>query len=160
VRVTERLVLRPFTRETAETILSGERDALWAVDYPTPGDQVISRHVLKAAGPLTGPWLPYQMSLRDSGLVVGGAGYHSIPSPEGTVEIGYGVAPSAQRRGYATEAAHSLIELARDLGAKRVVAHTDGGNAGSRAVLDGLGFRLARAEDGVEDGYLYVLELL
>lgn len=154
--MTERLVLRAFTHELAERIVGGERDDTWVDGYPTDGDVVVARHVLRSE--LRGAWVPYQLALRTTGLVVGGAGYHGPPNVEGTVEVGYGIAASAQRNGYATEATRALIEQAIELGAKRVVAHTDSDNTASRRVLETLGFALVHAEDEVEDGYYYVLE--
>lgn len=150
-------MLRPFTQDIAARIATEERDETWAEDYPTRGDVVIARHVLR--GELVGVWVPYQVVLRATGEVVGGAGYHSPPDAEGNVEIGYGIAASAQGRGIATEAAAALVEQARALGVKRVLAHTDSGNAASRRVLENLGFTLVRAVDDVEHGYFYVLEL-
>ncbi|WP_246465977.1 GNAT family N-acetyltransferase [Allocatelliglobosispora scoriae] len=152
---TERLELREFTYELAEQIVAGEREDTWAADYPTGGDVVVAQHVLRAQ--LRGEWVPYQLVLRESGTVIGGAGYHGPPNVEGTVEVGYGVAVSHQGRGYATEATRALVERAIELGAHRVVAHTDGSNAASRQVLENLGFALVRAEPQVEDGYYYML---
>jgi RimJ/RimL family protein N-acetyltransferase len=51
-----------------------------------------------------------------------------------------------------------LVERAIELGARRVVAHTDAGNGASRQVLENLGFTLVRAEAELEDGYYYVLK--
>jgi [ribosomal protein S5]-alanine N-acetyltransferase len=40
------------------------------------------------------------------------AGYKGTPSPDGQVEIGYGILKEFRRAGYATEAAQALIERA------------------------------------------------
>jgi RimJ/RimL family protein N-acetyltransferase len=44
-------------------------------------------------------------------LLIGSGGYKGRPV-EGAVEIGYGMVPEQQRRGYASEAAFALIERA------------------------------------------------
>ena len=59
------------------------------------------------------------------GEVIGTAGYKGPPDAEGMVEIAYGVIPSVEGRGYATEAAGALVRFAAaDPRVRRVRAHT------------------------------------
>lgn len=59
------------------------------------------------------------------GTLVGMCGFHAPPTPEGDVEIGYGLLPAARGQGYATEAARALAAYAfADLRVRRVVAET------------------------------------
>ena len=78
---------------------------------------------------------------RASGLVVGGIGFFGPPH-DGEVEIGYGIVPSRQGRGYATEALRAMITRAwADPRVRAVVAGTDPGNVASQRVLGKAGFR-------------------
>lgn len=70
------------------------------------------------------------------GEVVGLCGFKRTPSPEGSVEIGYGVAPERRRQGYAKKAVHLLTTKARDLGVRVVVAETQMNNVPSERVLE------------------------
>jgi [ribosomal protein S5]-alanine N-acetyltransferase len=58
------------------------------------------------------------------GAVVGTGGYKGPPTDEGSVEVGYSIVPSYQRRGLATEMAQGLVDTAFARGVRRVVAHT------------------------------------
>jgi RimJ/RimL family protein N-acetyltransferase len=81
--------------------------------------------------------------------VVGTGGYVGPPE-DGTVEIGYSVVPSWQRRGIATEASRALVDAAWERGARRVIAHTLPHLAPSIGVLERLGFaRDGEPEPGV-----------
>ena len=44
---------------------------------------------------------------KESGEIVGGAGFKGAPDDNGMVEIAYGIVPSREGRGYATEAARA-----------------------------------------------------
>ncbi|MDQ2893007.1 MAG: GNAT family N-acetyltransferase [Pseudomonadota bacterium] len=71
--------------------------------------------------------------------LVGGVGL--MPGPD-TYELGYWLTPAAWGRGYATEAARAVIEMARHaLPVSRLRAHHQLDNAGSARVLAKLGFR-------------------
>jgi len=85
----------------------------------------------------------YHLVERDSGLVVGGIGFLGVPHA-GVVEMGYGVVPSRQGRGYATEALDGLLRFAweADPTLESVVAGTDGDNVASQRVLEKTGFTL------------------
>lgn len=80
---------------------------------------------------------------RAQNAVVGDAGFKGRPNHDGTVEIGYGIAPAHRDRGYATEAVRSLVDWAfTHPEVKRVVAECAPDNPASTRVLDKSGFRL------------------
>jgi RimJ/RimL family protein N-acetyltransferase len=82
--------------------------------------------------------------------VVGLCGHHG-PPVDGTVEIGYNVAPARQRRGYATRAIELLVENARERDdIETVIAQTAPDNIASQRVLEHNGF--VRAGEGISDG--------
>lgn len=89
-----------------------------------------------------GTWYMYWMVVRDDPArpLVGCSGYKGPPSG-GTVEIGYGVVPEYQRRGYASEASRALVDAAfADSRVERVIAETLPGLDASIAVLGKCGF--------------------
>lgn len=94
-------------------------------------------------------WSPWYLVTRDEGLVVGIIGFKGPPA-SGTVEIGYSVVTSHQRRGYATEACEALVGWALAKGVTRVQAQTLPRLLASIRVLEKAGFRFVGA--GSEDG--------
>jgi RimJ/RimL family protein N-acetyltransferase len=73
--------------------------------------------------------------------VVGSAGFKGPPDAAGMVEIAYGVAPSREGRGYATEAARALVRFAAaDPRVRLVRAHTLPEPNASTRVLTKCGF--------------------
>ena len=77
------------------------------------------------------------------GTLVGLCGFKGPPDATGTVEIGYGLVPSAQGKGYATEAANRLIDRALTVPAvTRVTAETMPALLPSIGVLERCGLRL------------------
>lgn len=142
----ERLDLEPLSAASVAAVLGPRRGADWAEDFPTEGDTLIARGSADASDPAaTYPWCHYHLRERSSGQLVGGIGFHHPPQ-EGVVEIGYGVAPSRQRRGYATEAVNALVEVAFAHGAAAVVATVDADNVASRRVLEKAGFALVEGQ--------------
>lgn len=74
--------------------------------------------------------------------LIGSGGFRGEPTEDGTVEIGYGVLASHQRRGYATEAVRAMAAHAfRERRVKRIVADTMTDNQASIHVLEKIGFR-------------------
>jgi ribosomal-protein-alanine N-acetyltransferase len=140
-----RLLLRPVTPAVVGALVGGHRLADWADDYPAEGDLVIAG-LLDRAGPAAwsdddATWGQRQVIERRSGLVVGGIGFAGPPE-QGAVEVGYGIVPSRQGRGYATEAVRLMVTLAwRHPVVTAVLAHTDPGNVASQRVLEKAGFR-------------------
>ncbi len=147
------LVLRPLTPAVVRALVGGRRLDDWAADYPSDGDLVIAG-LLDRAGPAAwsggdASWGHRQVVERRTGLVVGGIGFAGPPQ-HGEVEVGYGIVPSRQRRGYATEAVLMMAALAwRDPEVTAVIARTESGNVASRRVLDKAGFRQVAAGEEI-----------
>lgn len=70
-------------------------------------------------------------------------GFKGIPNMLGEAEIGYGIEPAYQRKGYMTEAARLLVEWAFQSGrCLAVLAETRQDNLPSQHVLQKVGMRL------------------
>jgi RimJ/RimL family protein N-acetyltransferase len=84
--------------------------------------------------------------------LIGSAGYKGPPSPDGSVEVGYGIVRDHQRKGYASEAVRGLLTHAFAVPAvQRIIAETFPELTGSIGVLRKCGFRPlgAGSEPGV-----------
>ncbi|ADD43980.1 GNAT family N-acetyltransferase [Stackebrandtia nassauensis] len=65
------------------------------------------------ADPECAPWITRAIVDTTTGAVVGRAGFHGPPDPDGMVEVGYAVDPTHRRRGYARAAFEALLNRAR-----------------------------------------------
>ncbi|MEU8779890.1 GNAT family N-acetyltransferase [Streptomyces sp. NPDC048606] len=141
--VTQRLVLHPLSVPEAESLARGKprEHERWAPDYPTAADIAGARRHLDTCALRDDPqpFGPYEIRRREDGEAIGGLGFHGPPDENGTVTIGYGLAPSAQGRGYATEALRALLEFARTHGVTQVVGDTDRANLASQRVMAAAG---------------------
>jgi ribosomal-protein-alanine N-acetyltransferase len=93
---------------------------------------------------------------RETGLLIGEAGLFPLSPGGPDIALGYAFGREYWGRGYATEAARSVLEEAfGPLGLEHVVAITREANVGSRHVLEKLGFRMdgARHVWGAEQLY-------
>ncbi|MBV8368068.1 MAG: GNAT family N-acetyltransferase [Candidatus Eremiobacteraeota bacterium] len=89
--------------------------------------------------------------------VVGLCSYKDAPTPDGRVEIGYGIAATRRRRGHATEAVAALLDAARtDPDVRTVLADTAVDNVASQRVLVKNGFRRSGTRTDPVDGELVV----
>lgn len=95
------------------------------------------------------PWLGYWATVDGA---VAGSGMFKTRPVNGEVEIGYGVAPSVEGRGVATEIAKGLVKMAFDLGAQSVIAHTLPDGLASQRVLAKAGFQSVGQVIDPEDG--------
>jgi RimJ/RimL family protein N-acetyltransferase len=102
----------------------------------------------------TDPWHHgFALLDRESDTVVGSAGFKGPPDGDGMVEIGYGIVPGFQGRGYATEVAAALVTFAGESGQARLVrAHTLSSNRAPKRVLEKCGFRNVGEVMDPEDG--------
>jgi ribosomal-protein-alanine N-acetyltransferase len=87
-----------------------------------------------------GWWMWYAIR---SGELIGTAGLKGPPDANGVVEIGYGLVPEEEGRGYGTEAARAVFDwAARDPRVKRIVAETFPSLPRSVRVMEKLGMTL------------------
>ena len=135
--VTDRLELVPATVETARAALSDLPALGRALRAAIPASwppELLDRPALKFTldklrqGPSQAAWWLYFVVLRDESsgrTLIGSAGYKGPPTEDGTVEVGYGILPEYQRRGYASEAVRMLVTTAFAVPTvRRVIAET------------------------------------
>jgi RimJ/RimL family protein N-acetyltransferase len=90
---------------------------------------------------------------RKNRSVIGSAGFKGPPDAAGVVEIAYGIVPTSEGRGYATEAAGKLVEFAFASEDVRIVcAHTLPMPNASTRVLEKCGFRHTGSVVDPDDG--------
>lgn len=150
---TTRLVLHPIDESEATRICHrapGPGDE-WAADYPFAGDLAAVGSFLRATEQHgeQRPFGYYQIIRVDDGLTVGGAGFKGQPRG-GSVEVGYGLAPSARGHGYAAEAVTALLALAAHHGVVTVLADTTKDNVPSQRTLAAAGFTLVGADEDLQ----------
>jgi RimJ/RimL family protein N-acetyltransferase len=151
--VTERLVLHPMTVGEAERVVAGEPGSgdRWAPGYPTDGDVFAARRFLGTCA-ATGdpqPFGNYEIRRREDGRAIGGVGFHNPVDANGSVTIGYGIVPSAQGQGYASEALRGLLLFARAQGVTCVKGDADHDNIASHRVMLAAGMRPAGQDERV-----------
>lgn len=90
---------------------------------------------------------------KETGQIIGGAGFKGAPDADGVIEIAYGIVPSREGRGYATEAARALIHFAgKDPRVRLMRAHTLPTANASTRVLKKCGFAHVGDVVDPEDG--------
>lgn len=99
-------------------------------------------HWLRAsAARLRASWDGGNWMIVVGGEVVGLCRYREAPNAEGVVEIGYGVAKSRRRQGYATQAVAAMLDYAqKDPMVRYVIAGTSPTNLASQRALQKNGF--------------------
>lgn len=146
--VTTRLILHPLSPGEAERVVAGEPNSSdrWAPEYPADvrGERRFLSICASTGDPQ--PFGAYEIRRRDDGQAIGGVGFHGPPDPTNSVTIGYGLIPSAQGKGYASEALRALLAFARARGIRCVQGDTDQDNVASQHVMTAAGMRLF-AED-------------
>lgn len=162
---TRRLEYRPATPSTVRAALEG-REALgralgvavaesWPPEYLDHPALAFTLQRLEEFPVEAGWWLGF-LILRvpeRPPVLIGSAGYKGPPTPDGTVEIGYGIVAEFHRQGYASEAAEGLIVQAFGLPeVRRIIAETLPELAGSIGVLRRCGF--VRNGEGSEPGVI------
>ena len=105
-------------------------------------------------------WWTYFPIHKQENKLIGSGGYKGKPTPDGTVELGYEIAPAYRNRGLATEMTKGLIENAfRDERVKSIIAHTLGQANPSTKVLEKCGFKKVAEVNDPEDGLIWKWEL-
>ena len=83
--------------------------------------------------------------LKETDCVIGSVDFKYVPR-EGVTEVGYGLNPAYEGRGYMTEALTAFLALGKSLGIRTVLADTRPDNVRSQNVLKRCGFRFLREE--------------
>ena len=131
---TMRLTLHPASREEMEALMTAQEDPAMRAAYGEMPDGCL-------AHPEQWRWYaPWLIALKN-GTCIGDVCFKGL-GDDGAVEIGYGINPPHEGKGYATEAVDAMVHWAfRQPGVVRVEAETDPGNAASQRVLAKCGFR-------------------
>ena len=100
------------------------------------------------------PWrFGFGVVHRADNVLMGMGGFPGPPGPDGVVEIAYGIAPSYQGKGYATELANALIDFVlRNKNIRTIRAHTLPETSASTRVLQKCGFKKVRETIDPENG--------
>ena len=106
-----------------------------------------------------GWWTHFPIHKQDNKLI-GCGGYKGRPTQEGTVELGYEIAPAYRAKGLATEMTEGLILNAfSDNRVKSILAHTLGHYNASAKVLEKSGFVKTKEIYDPEDGLIWQWKL-
>lgn len=93
-------------------------------------------------------------------VAVGRAGYHGLPDPSGTVEIGYAVDPAYRRSGYARAALEALLQrAAREPQVHTVRVTISPDNVASHELASQYGFAEVGEQWDDEDGLEIIYEV-
>ena len=124
--------------------------------------ELSSEWLSQLESPTVDVWtLGFDMIDRATGMAIGGCGFKGPPGADRVVEIAYGVAPSYQGSGYATESAAALVAYAFRSGRVRLVrAHTRSSVNASSRVLTKCGFRAVGEVIDPEDGLVSRWEIV
>ncbi len=160
---TPHLTLRPTTAEQIRALIDHPERFEAVVGLPA-GDGLHGYYTSDAVSPT---WLaalrnaagadPWQGGFfvihRAQHCVIGAGGFKGPPDSEGMVEIGYGIVPAFEGRGFATEVARALVDYARASGRVRLTrAHTMPVENASTHVLRKCGFTFVGPVVDPEDG--------
>lgn len=144
---TERLILREFREADWPDILAYWRDPLYRRYNPDPEDveQTVSHLVdTFVSSQAEQPRRHWQLAIvdREDGRLLGNCGIRVDNAALRQANIGYELDPRAWGRGYATEAARSILDFGfAELGMCRVWAECVADNVRSARVLERLGMR-------------------
>lgn len=144
VLVTERLVLRPPHIDDVEelaTLANSRRIAEMLGRMPHPYDEHDARAFIENARRGQRAGCSYAITIADSGAFIGCAGIHG--GSDG-LELGYWIGEPYWGSGYATEAAHALVDLAfRATAIEKLYVSCRVINSASRRVIHKCGFQYA-----------------
>jgi RimJ/RimL family protein N-acetyltransferase len=148
------VTLRQLSLQESMDIAAGVRPLMgWADDFPQRGDHAATRYTSYVTDTDALPWSASWLIVAD-GLVVGTIGFKGGPV-NGELEVGYGVVPSHQRRGVATNALARLLDVVGERGLP-ITAETAAENIASQRVVTKNGFKETERRTTDQDGELIV----
>ena len=141
----QRTAVEPLTLDRAEVLLEGADAFARRFGYRVADDYLAFPEALPATvqalrGGMDPDWFSH-LVIEPTTMTVIGLGGFTGPPTDGSVEIGYSIAPAHRGRGHATEAARRWLDIATTRGVTLVRAHTLAEENPSTAVLRRLGFQ-------------------
>jgi len=95
---------------------------------------------MRVAEPSQHAWTTYWLIvIKDENIGAGMLGFKGYPNEDGSTEIGYGIDPAYQNKGYMSEAVQSLIDWAFTHPFCNIVTATEVYNPASKRLLEKLG---------------------
>lgn len=144
--VTPRLRLEPVTPDMAEAARAGQAAFVSAIGADAPAEwcQANLGLVARSVSPVWGRAPTRAIAIhRIEGAVIGDVRFEPSLRSRRQFEIGYGIARSRRRQGYAVEATGAVIDwLFDEAGAETILAGCDAANLASVRTLRRLGFWL------------------
>jgi ribosomal-protein-alanine N-acetyltransferase len=144
---TERLTLRPFRDDDWKAVHEYALDPEiskyqeWGPNSAKDTKLFVSK-CIQSTNSHKGNIFFFSITLKPSDTHIGGCVLTAEKSEPGEASIGYTIARSYWKNGYASEAANALLELAfTNLGLTRVTANCDSENIGSWRVMEKVGMR-------------------
>ena len=155
--------VEPLTLDRAEALLEGNDAFTRAFGLPVADGYLQFPEALPATvralrDGMDPDWFSYLIIDPTTTTIVGLGGFTGPPA-DGSVEIGYSIAPAHRGRAHATEAARRWIDIATARGVALVRAHTLAEESPSTAVLRRLGFRRTAEVTDPEAGAVWRWEL-
>lgn len=93
-------------------------------------------------------WLTYWLIvIREEHIGAGLLGFKGFPDEHGSTEIGYGIDPAYQGKGYMREAVQALVDWAFAHPVCRVITASEVENPASKRLLERLGAQLVSVSD-------------
>ena len=144
---TERLILREFESIDWPAVLAYQQDSRYLEFYPWPTrtESDVQKFVQCFLNEQSeSPRRRFQLAaiLRENGALIGNCGIRRKPDNDWEADIGCEIAPEHWRRGYATEAAKSMIDHGfGGMGLHRISSWCIADNRASARVLEKVGLR-------------------
>ena len=145
---TQRLILRDFVKDDWQAVLAYQSDPLylryyeWTDRTPEAVQEFVSWFLDHQ---IQNPRIKYQLAatLKSSNQLIGNCGIRMDDPNALEANIGYELDPKHWNNGYATEAAHAIVDFGFSrFGVHRVWSWCVADNVGSAHVLEKLGMRL------------------
>jgi [ribosomal protein S5]-alanine N-acetyltransferase len=145
---TERLILRDFVWEDWKRVLEYASDPLylryyeWEKRTPESVQEFVGWFLNQQ---VQQPRIKYQLAivLKSTNQMIGNCGVRMDSAGAWEADVGYELDPKHWQHGYATEAAHAIVDFGFSrLGVHRIWAHCVADNLASAHVLEKLGMKL------------------
>lgn len=145
---TTRLTLRNFMDNDLESFLAYRNDPEvakyqgWGMPYPREKAEKFISSMKDKSAPKQGEWIQFAVALKDTDELIGDLGCFVKKEDIRQSVIGFTIASSHWRKGYAVEVIPLLLEyLFEDMDMHRITADCDVENIASYHTLEKLGFR-------------------